>query len=412
MNKSITYKRNITSHLKSLMGLFPVVAIIGARQVGKTTLAKEVGRDFLYVDLEKPSDFDRVMNDPEFFLKQYPSKVIFDEAQLSPALFATLRGVIDEKRDVKGRFILTGSSSPELLTHISESLAGRIAIIELGTLKANEFYQTPLSDFYQLFKQPLSKENMVIESQALTFSQLQEMWFKGGYPESRLLDNEIFYQEWMVNYEATYINRDIARLFPKLNKIAYRKFLTMLGELSSKTLNKSDIARTLNVSEPTVTDYISIAAGTFLWRSLPSFEHNITKRIVKMPRGHIRDSGLLHHFLHIKNLQQLQASVIAGFSFEAFVIEEILKGLQDSRIQADAYYYRTYSGAEIDLILEGDFGLLPIEIKYGSRILSRQLRAMTEFIQDHKLPFGIVINQADRLEWLTDKIIQVPATYL
>ncbi|MGA2654401.1 MAG: ATP-binding protein [Gammaproteobacteria bacterium] len=408
----MTYKRNISPHLKTLMALFPVVAIIGARQVGKTTLAKEVGHDFMYVDLEKPSDFDRVMNDPELFLKQYPSKVIFDEAQLSPSLFATLRGVIDEKRDEKGRFILTGSSSPELLTHISESLAGRIAIIELGTLKANEFYQTPLSDFYQIFKQPLSKEHMVINSQALSFSQLQDMWFKGGYPEPRRLDNDLFYQEWMVNYESTYINRDIARLFPKLNKIAYRKFLAMLAELSSKSLNKSDIARSLNVSEPTVTDYIAIVAGTFLWRSLPSFDHNIIKRIVKMPRGHIRDSGLLHHFLHIKNLQQLQSSVIAGYSFEAFIIEEILKGLQDSRIQADAYYYRTYSGAEIDLILEGDFGVLPIEIKYGSRILSRQLRAMTEFIQEHQLPFGMVINQGDRLEWLTDKIIQIPATYL
>lgn len=131
-----------------------------------------------------------------------------------------------------------------------------------------------------------------------------------------------------------------------------------------------------------------------------------------MPRGHLRDTGLLHHFLHIGSLQQLQGSVIAGFSFEAFVIEEILKGLQDARIQANAYYYRTYSGAEIDLILEGDFGLLPIEIKYGATILSRQLRAMTAFIQEHKLAFGIVINQADRLEWLTDKIIQIPAGYL
>lgn len=216
----------------------------------------------------------------------------------------------------------------------------------------------------------------------------------------------------MVNYETTYINRDIARLFPKLDKIAFRRFITMLGELSSKTLNKSDLGRSIGVTEPTVSDYIDIANGSFIWRSIPSFEKNVTKRIVKMPRGHIRDTGLLHHLLHIGSLEQLQSSIIAGFSFEAFVIEEILKGLEDTRVQAQAYYYRTHSGAEIDLILEGSFGVLPIEVKYGSTILSRQLRSMTEFLQEHQLSFGIVINLANKIEWLTKNIIQIPAGYL
>ncbi len=406
------YKRNMAPRLKALLQHFPVVAIIGARQVGKTTLAKEVAPDFMYIDMEKISDYDRVTRDPEFFFQQHPSGVIFDEAQLSPELFATLRGVIDERREEKGRFILTGSSSAELLDHISESLAGRIAIVELGTLKANEFYGEPLSDFYEILKQPLIKDSMMIEASPRSFDQTQAFWFKGGYPEPCRMSDDLIYQEWMHQYETTYVNRDIARLFPKLDKIAYRKFITMLGELSSKVLNKSDIARSIGVTEPTVSDYIHIASGTFLWRALPSFEHNVTKRIVKMPRGHIRDSGLLHHLLHLGSLKQLQASVIAGLSFEGYVIEEILKGLQDAGVQADAYYYRTHGGAEIDLILEGNFGLLPIEIKYGSTILGRQLRSMTEFIQDHQLPLGIVINQAEKIEWLTKDIIQIPVGYL
>lgn len=406
------YQRNITPHLVDLMGKFPAVAIIGARQVGKTTLAKTVGEDFTYVDLEKPSDYDRVTRDPEFFLKQNPSGIIFDEVQLYPKLFAVLRGVIDEQRDKKGRFILTGSSSTELLHNVSESLAGRIAIIELGTLKANELFQQPLSHFYQQFKHPLRPENFKIESQPRNFDQTQEAWFRGGYPEPCSMHDESYYQEWMTHYETTYVNRDIARLFPRLDKIAFRRFITMLGELSSKTLNKSDIGRSIGVTEPTVSDYIDIANGTFIWRSIPSFEKNVAKRIVKMPRGHIRDTGLLHHLLHIGSLKQLQSNIIAGFSFEAFVIEEILKGLQDARIPTQAYYYRTHSGAEIDLVLEGNFGILPIEIKYGSTILSRQLRAMTEFLHEHHLPFGILINQADRIEWLTKNIIQLPAGYL
>lgn len=409
---STAYHRNVRPQLQELLGQFPAVAIIGARQVGKTTLARSVGKDYLYMDLEKPSDFDRISRDPEFFLKQISANIIFDEAQLYPELFNILRGVIDEQRDRKGRFIITGSSSTELLENVSESLAGRIAIIELGTLKANELFQDPISDFYALFKQPLTKECFNIKTQPRTFDQVQQAWFKGGYPEPTAMQDQAFYQEWMSNYETTYVNRDIARLFPKLDKISFRRFMSILGELSSKTLNKSDIGRSLGVSEPTIADYIDIANGTFIWRTMPSYERNVTKRIVKMPRGHIRDTGLLHHLLRIGSLSQLQISIVAGFTFEAFVIEEILKGLQDVRVQAQSYYYRTHSGAEIDLILEGNFGVLPIEIKYGSTILSRQLRSMTEFIETHRLPFGLIINQADRIEWLTKNIVQVPAGYI
>jgi uncharacterized protein len=135
---SANYERNITPKLSDLMSQFPAVAIIGARQVGKTTLAQTFGHDFIYVDLEKPSDYDRVTRDSEFFFKQNPGNIIFDEAQLYPELFSVLRGVIDAARDKKGRFIITGSSSHELLQNVADSLAGRIAIIELGTLKANE----------------------------------------------------------------------------------------------------------------------------------------------------------------------------------------------------------------------------------------------------------------------------------
>lgn len=409
---SNAYSRNITSHLVEMMGKFPAIAIIGARQVGKTTLSKTVGHGFTYVDLEKPSDYDRLTRDPEFFLKQTPSYIIFDEAQLYPELFTILRGIIDEQRDKKGRFIITGSSSTELLRGVSESLAGRIAIIELGTLKANELFHEPLSDFYNQFKEPLTQKNFNIASRPLHFDHIHEAWFKGGYPEPCGIQDEAYYQEWMAHYETTYVNRDIARLFPKLDKVAFRRFITMLGELSSKILNKSDIGRSLGISEPTVSDYIDIANGTFVWRSIPSFEKNVTKRIVKMPRGHIRDTGLLHHLLHIGSLKQLQSSVVAGLSFEAFVIEEILKGLQDARVQTEAYYYRTHSGAEIDLVLEGNFGIVPIEIKYGSTVLARQLRSMTAFIQEHRLPFGVLINQADEIEWLTKNIIQVPVGYV
>lgn len=409
---SHTLTRNITPYVERLLTQFPVVAIIGARQVGKTTLAKTVAHDFLYMDLELPSDFERIDHDPEFFFKQHPSHVIFDEAQLAPALFKVLRSVVDENRQEKGRFIITGSSSPELLHNISESLAGRIAIIELGTLKANECYQKPFSDFYNLFHHKLSKNEAHIKSPQLTHAEIQHTWTKGGYPEP-ITHDDTFYREWMIDYQNTYINRDIAQLFPRLNTTNYRRFISMLSKLSSKIINKSDLARSLNVSQPTITEYVSIAAGTFIWRQLQSFESNITKSIIKMPRGHVRDSGLLHNLLHIHSLDELQTDPIAGLSFEGFVIEEILKGIQDSGIRdTQAYYYRTRSGAEIDLILEGAFGLLPIEIKYGYAVSRHQLRSLNDFIEKHHLPFGLLINQSDHITWLNEKILQVPARCL
>jgi uncharacterized protein len=405
-------KRNVYPHALRLLEQFPAIAIIGARQVGKTSLSKMMGQGFTYVDLERGSDYDRVSRDIDLFFKQNPTHIIFDEAQLYPEIFSTLRGIIDANRQEKGRFIVTGSSSPELLENISESLAGRIAIIELGTLKANELFKQPLSGFYELFKQPLNKETFIINTPPLSFSDMQQAWFQGGYPEPCLAHDETFYQEWMHNYETTYINRDIANLFPKLDKIAFRRFIAMLGELSGKIINKSDLARAINVTEPTIAKYMDIAAGTFIWRTLQSFETNVTKRIVKMPRGHIRDSGLLHYLLHMGNLTQLQNSARAGFTFEAFVIEEILKGLEDNRVPAEAFYYRTYNGAEIDLILQGSFGILPIEIKYGTRVNLRQLQSLNNFIAEQKLPFGLLINQSDHLEWLTENILQVPVGYL
>lgn len=422
------YVRNCFTYATSLMRQFSALAIIGARQVGKTTLAKQLAPDFFYIDLEKPSEYDRFVRDPEFFFKQHQTHIIFDEAQLCPPLFAVLRGVIDEQPKIKGRFIITGSSSPMLLENISESLAGRIAIIELGTLKANERVRRPLSDFYQLFssekrgaiaasskrvQQEKLLKTLGIESKPLSFKIIQQAWLQGGYPEPVLSTSQTYYHEWMVQYELTYVQRDIARLFPLLDKITYRRFLTMLGKLSGNIINKSALARALHVSEPTVARYLEIAQGTFLWRQLPSFENNITKSIVKMPKGFIRDSGLLHHLLRISSLESLYMDPIVGGSFEAFVIEELLKGLQDSGIrQVEAYYYRTRGGSEIDLIIEGDFGLLPIEIKYGSTILGRQLRGLTEFISAQKLPFGIVINQSDQAQWLTPNILQVPVGYL
>ncbi|OGO90268.1 MAG: hypothetical protein A3F10_03340 [Coxiella sp. RIFCSPHIGHO2_12_FULL_42_15] len=407
--------RNLQNKINVLLEMFPCVVLLGARQSGKTTLCKALRPDWLYLDLEKTSDLNRIEYDPEFFFQEHPHHLIIDEAQRLPTLFETLRGVIDQQREMPGRFILTGSSSPELLQNVSESLAGRIAIVELGTFKTNEIFAAPLSPFYELFaKKNITRESLSqLSAPLLTLEQIQFTWQRGGYPEPVLKPSTVFYAQWMENYESTYINRDIAHLFPQLNRVAYQRFLTMLCKLSGTILNKSDVARALEVSASSIREFLHIAHGTFLWRQLPSFEGSISKSIIKMPKGHIRDSGLLHSLLRISDKETLYKDPIVGASFEGFIIEEIIKGLQATLLtQWSTYYYRTRAGAEIDLILQGPFGTLPIEIKYGATVNPRQLRSLESFIIDNKLDVGLIINQAKNATWLSRHVFQLPANYL
>lgn len=409
----MTVMRNMTKKALKALEHFPVIAFLGPRQCGKTTFAKQLRPDWKYFDIENPDDAELISRDPMFFFKQYPQSIILDEAQEMPEIFKTLRGVIDKNRNEKGRFIITGSSSPELMDHLSETLAGRIAILQLGTLKANEILERPMSNFYQLFNEKLDKKNLVTGPAPITNEVMQHIWLKGGYPEPVLQNDEFFYQQWMQSYQDTFINRDIAKLFPRLNKTAFQRFLGVLSNLSGYTINKANLARALEVSEPTINEYLHIASGTYLWRNIPSFNTNTVKTMVKMPKGHLRDSGILNYLSKIQDRDALFRSPKMGFLFESFVIEEILKGLEASMVTNwEPYYYRTYSGAEIDLILRGPFGLLPIEIKFGSSIRQQQLMTMQKYINEFDLPFGIIVNQSDETQWVSPNIIQIPIGWL
>lgn len=411
--KTTSVQRNLQEKITRLLALFPAVAIIGARQVGKTTLAKAIAPDWTYLDLENPNDWQRIHDDPLLFFKQYPEKVIIDEAQMNSSLFKVLRGVIDANRNQYGRFLITGSSSPDLLKHISESLAGRLAIVELGTLKANEYYNKPYSEFYELFNNPLDRNNLISGAAPLSNQEMQLHWLKGGYPEPSLSIDPLKNKLWYEQYYDTYIHRDLSSLFPKLNRINYQRFIYLLAKLSGTILNRAELGRTLEIDEGTVRNYIKIADGTFIWRELLSYNKQVSKSIIKMPKGHLRDSGLLHYLLHLNQFDALFRDPIAGHSFESFVIEEIIKGLDASFVSNwNPYYYRTRAGAEIDLILEGPFGILPIEIKYSLNIKLRQLTALTHFIEENKLPFGLLINPCEMPYWLTDKIVQIPVGWI
>jgi predicted AAA+ superfamily ATPase len=411
------YSRNIENKITHSLRYFPVVVLIGSRQSGKTTLAKKLKPDWKYFDLEKGSDKDFICSDFDFFFEQYPDSIIIDEAQLSPELFSELRGVVDANRSEKGRFILTGSSSPELNRHISESLAGRVAIIEVGTCKMNEVYQFPLPDIYNCFANESVKDQ---KSRLLELvpkidnKLLMEHFLKGGYPEVNIIKDEDFHSQWMENYQQTYLERDLRNLFPNMNIDIYRLFMNMLAELSGTIINRSEIGRTLNISEKAIRTYLQIAEGTFLWRNLTSLESVNSKSIVKMPRGYIRDSGLLHHLVGISSVEKLFSRSATGSAFEGFIVEEIIQGLKAASYKKWKYnYYRTRGGAEVDLVIthpEGD--RIPVEIKFGKTIKRNQLRSLQSFIENENCPYGLLINNSDEVRLLTQSIIQIPASCL
>ena len=409
------YSRNLVRKISNTLEYFPAVILLGARQVGKTTISKMIRGDWKYFDLQNPRVYERIISDPVLFFQQNSSNLILDEAQAVPVIFDILRGIIDLDRSKKNRFIITGSSSPDLLKNSLNTLAGRAAMFEIGSLKSNEFYDKKLSNIYSLMKDKKTKrEDFLNLKPVVTLNDINEFWFVGGYPEASQIERSDERSMWYHQYYMSYIEKDISYLFPNINKDKFRRFIRVLAKMSGNILNKSDIATALEISEPTVTDYLNIADGVFVWNNLFAYENSAIKNLTKMPKGYIRDSGLLNSLNNIStdSIEDLYTHHLVGTFFECFAIEEVIKGIQASDIvKANYSYYRTYSKAEIDLIIEGDFGTIPIEIKYSSNPKKGKLKTLENFVEKHGLNYGIVITQADEPYLIGENIVQIPINY-
>ena len=264
--------RHIQIQIQTLLAHFPCVVLTGVRQCGKTTLLGTLGPQWQHFDMENSADRQQLLDDPDLFLRLHHDKLVIDEAQLAPPLFSALRVAIDHDRSKKGRFIVSGSSSPELVKQISESLAGRVGLIEMAPLSMSEAWQQPPSRLYALLAQgaPVTELQAAMDSPPLSAQQVRDYWFAGGYPEPWVSKNATFRDLWTRNYIDTYLLRDIGALFPGLNRDRFRQFVNLLSQHSGNILNNADIARTLGVSEPTVRDWLHIAHDTFLWRHIPA----------------------------------------------------------------------------------------------------------------------------------------------
>ncbi len=403
-------ERSLISKIKKLLQNFPCVVLVGARQVGKTTLLKQILPQANFYDLEKESDRKIISSDSEYFFSNAATPLIIDEAQIEPQVFESLRVVIDENRKKNGRYLLSGSSSPDLLKNISESLAGRVAIVEVPSFDWQEAYARKESNFAKSIFDIHKLEKLKAKT---SHDELLELCLYGTYPEAFLSrKNEFKYQSWLDNYIKTYIERDIRALFPSLNLNAYKRFISMLAFSSGDILNNAKFASSLSVSEPTVKKYLEIAEGTFLFRRLNAFQSNKKKTLIKSPKGYLKDTGLLNYFLKIQDKDQLLSHPHYGQIWEAFVIEQITKGLERHQFNLDYYFYRSKNRVEVDFLIDSPKALLPIEIKSGTSTDLKDLSHLHSIIEEFNCPYGIVINNSPKLIRLSETIIQVPASYI
>lgn len=328
--------RNLYSRIVEYQEIFPVVAILGPRQCGKSTLAKMVissDPEFLYLDLEKPSELNK-LNDPElFFRNNLSKKICIDEIQLRPDLFNTMRSTIDEN-PVKGKFLILGSASRDLIKQSSETLAGRIGYLELAPFILSELEQTP------------------------NFNQ-NTHWIRGGFPDSVLQHSDHNSSIWRENFIRTFIERDVPQLGINIAPRTTRRLLTMCSHNQGQLLNSSRLGESLGVTYHTIQNYLDLLEQLFILRSLKPYSSNIKKRAIKAPKVYVRDSGILHSFLGIKDMNELLGHPIFGQSWEGYSLENILIHFHDW----NPYFYRTSSGNEIDLILQNGNKKIAVEFK-------------------------------------------------
>jgi len=327
-------RRILQKSLTNALNTMPVVALLGPRQVGKTTLALEFAKSTrkktAYLDLELDTDQAK-LSDPEAYLRRFPNTLlIIDEIQRQPELFRLLRGLVDVRKrtgEKAGQFLLLGSASRDLIQHSSETLAGRVRFLELGPLSVLEMSQTDPLGF-----------------------NFEKLWFRGGFPESYLADTDDESWEWRSDFISSYVERDIPLMGPQVSAVTMRRLWSMLAHHHAQQVNLSQLGKSLGVNYKTVKNYIDTLTDFYMVRQIQPWAGTTKKRLVKAPKIYLRDTGLMHRLLNIADFETLLGHPSIGSSWEGFIVENIINHLSDKWRYS---YYRTSAQAEVDLVLEG-----------------------------------------------------------
>lgn len=346
--------RNIKEPIQNLLEKYPVIAVTGPRQSGKTTMLKNEFPDYRYVNLENPDMRSYAESDPNSFLQEYDQFVIFDEVQRVPHLFSYIQSVVDESQ-IMGQFILSGSQNFHLMENITQSLAGRVAIFKLFPFDNNEMKTAGwlnVDDF--LF-------NLV----------------KGFYPA--IYDRDIPSKTFYTNYVQTYIQRDVTQLINIRNMRLFQNFLALCATRAGQLLNLNALANECGVSQPTAKAWLSALENSYILFQLNPYYKNFSKRIVKTPKLYFYDSGLLCHLLKISNEKQLQTHPLKGSLFENMMIAEYIKQMSHSNQVNDLWFWRDSSGNEVDFIIENTNGFRIVEFKASMTIMPKMFKGLQKF---------------------------------
>jgi predicted AAA+ superfamily ATPase len=340
-------QRHLESTLRRLAASFPIVAVTGARQAGKTTLVRSVFSDHTYVTLEDPQERAFAEEDPKGFLSRFSAGAIFDEAQRWPDLFSHLQTLVDADRRA-GRFILTGSQHFGLMAGISQSLAGRVGMTRLLPLSLSEAPTTMLQ----------SRDAVLL---------------RGGYPG--LYETPVEITDWMSSYVSTYVERDVRQILDVKDLAAFQKFLKLCAGRTGQVLNLSTLAGEVGISHTTARSWISVLESSDLIHLLPPYHQNFGKRVIKSPKLYFHDVGLACWLLGIRSAEILETHPARGSLFETLIVGEFLKARFNAGQPADLYFWRDASGREADLVYETPKGLQAVEIKSGQTVTSDYIAA-------------------------------------
>ena len=363
-------RRHISAALKKAASKYPVVAVTGPRQSGKTTLCMKLFKDYAYVNLEKPDERRFATEDPNGFLARFKKPVIFDEIQRAPELFSYLMPIIDSNKK-PGRFILTGSQNFLLMESISQTLAGRCAIFHLLPFSLREITGNSIFDVLSF----ASKDHI---HKPESFS-LAEHLHKGGFPP--VYDRGYSSFDWFGQYTQTYLERDVRTLLNIGDIETFERFLRLCAGRAGQILNLSSLASDCGISVMTAKRWISVLKASFTVSLLRPHYKNFSKRLIKSPKLYFYDTGLLCYLLGIRNADELLSHSMRGAIFESFIVSEITKACFNTGVEPPIYYWRDSTGHEIDLIIEKREKLLPVEIKSGCTIASDMFQNLKWWLQ-------------------------------
>lgn len=381
-NQPIFQRKHYQQVIIERLANSPIVSILGARQTGKTTLATLIAeairreKNIHYFDLEDPQTFDRLSN-PKATLESLKDLIIIDEIQRLPSLFTLLR-VLADRKPLPARFLILGSASPELVKGVSESLAGRVAFVDLSGFDLRD-----------------------IES-----DNFRTLWWRGGFPRSYLASSNSLSREWQENFIRSFLERDVPQLGINISSVTLRRFWSMVAHYHGQTWNAAEFARSLGTSETTARRYLDILTSTFMVRQLPPWFENVGKRQVKSPKVYVRDSGLLHTILLLPSIEALQGHPKLGSSWEGFVLEQVLTITGDRH----AFFWATHTGAELDLMLTIKGKRYGFEFKYTDS--PRPTKSMHIALQDLRLDRILVVYPGKESYALKDNVECVSILHL